>query len=134
MSPRPNRPFSWLWVTISMGTFIGVELLVGGVVGPFLQGRYVSIALGFTLQGLLNLGSYLVGGFAVGVFSPGIRIAEPATGAFFSVCLLQVLTLFTPYSFMGPNTHKLVAGGVIALVLAAVGAAAGEKLMGTLRD
>jgi hypothetical protein len=133
MRRNPERPFSWVWVILSMVTFIAVELVVGGLIGPLLKGRYVSIALGFTLQGLLNIGSYLVGGFLIGVLSPGIRIVEPAVGAFLSVGLLQVLTLFTPYFFMGPDAHKLILAGFIALLLAGLGASAGEKLMGNLK-
>jgi hypothetical protein len=133
MTSRADRPFSLLWVAVSMATFIAVELLVGGLIGPFLQGRYTSIALGFSLQGLLNLLSYLVGGFLVAVISPGIRIAEPAAGAFCSVALVQILTLFTPSQMLQPDRGKMLIGGVIALVLATVGATAGETLMGNLK-
>lgn len=134
MTNRAERPFSIFWVTVSMATFIAVELFIGGLIGPFLQGRYTSIALGFTLQGLLNLTSYLIGGFLVAIISPGIRIAEPATGAFFSVALVQVLTLFTPSRFLQPDHGKILIGGIIALILATVGATAGETLMGNLQE
>ena len=74
-----------------MMIFIGAELFIGGPVGEYIVGRYTSLSLQFTQQGILNLLSYLIGGFIVGLVSPGLRIHEPAAGAFLSVALMLSL-------------------------------------------
>jgi hypothetical protein len=127
-----EKPFSFTWMLVSMGVFVGVELILGGLVGTYLTGRYMSHNLSFMLQGLLNLSSYFLGGLLVGVISPGIRIREPATGAALAIGAMFTLTVFTPYSFMRFSGAKLIIGGVIAYVLALSGARIGEKLTGNL--
>ncbi len=130
MTTVAYKPFSWKWVVISMVIFVGFELLLGGLVGEVLLGRYQSLATAFLLQGLLNLSGYFVGGIIVGVISPNVRIHEPAVGAFGAVALMFALTTFTPYSFIRFSTAKLVIGGGIAFVLALTGAKIGEKITG----
>lgn len=125
-----ERAFSYKWMLLSMAAFIGIELVLGGLVGEVLLGRYLSMSLHFTLQGLLNLVSYFVGGLFIGAISPGLRMREPAVGAFFSVALMLGLTLFTPYSFIRFSPTKLLLGGLIACFLAYGGAELGEKLTG----
>ena len=124
-----SRPFSKKWMLISMAVFIASELLIGGLVGSLMRG-YTSISLRFLMQGLLNLGSYFVGGVIIGVISPGVRIYEPAAGAFLSVALMMSLTLFTPFSFIAFSLTKLLVGGAIAFALGLAGAKLGERLMG----
>ena len=125
-----KRAFSYKWMFLSMATFIGIELVLGGLVGEVLLGRYLSLSLQFTLQGLLNLVSYFIGGLLIGAVSPGLRMREPAVGAFLSVALMLGLTVFTPYSFIRFSLTKLVLGGIIACFLAYWGAELGEKLSG----
>jgi len=125
-----QRPFSVRWLIISMAVFVGIELLLGGVVGEMIVGRYVSLSLRFLLQGILNLASYFLVGVLIGVISPGLRIHEPAAGAFCSVALMLSLSLFAPYSFIQFSLGKMLLGGVIALFLAYAGAELGEKLTG----
>ena len=88
------------------------------------------LSLRFMLQGLLHLISFFIGGFIIGLISPGIRIYEPAVGAFLSVSFMLALSLFTPYSFIQFSVTKMLIGGLIAFVLALVGARLGEKLAG----
>jgi hypothetical protein len=126
------QPFSWRWVAASMGVFIAAELILGGFVGQVVVGRYASMGLRLTLQGVLALASYFVGGLLIGVISPRVRILEPATGAALSVVLMFVVTVFTPYSFIHFSTGKVIVGGAIAFFLALVGARLGERLMGNL--
>ena len=57
-----ERSFSYKWMLLSMAVFIGIELVLGGLVGELLLGRSLSMSLQFTLQGLLNLVSYFIGG------------------------------------------------------------------------
>ena len=125
-----ERPFSWKWVIISMTVFIGIELILGGLLGYLVLGKYLSLSLKFLVQGLLNLSSYFVGGFIIGMISPGLRIREPAWGAFFSVALMLIMSIFTPYSFIRFSLSKLIIGGIIAFFLALTGARLGEKCMG----
>jgi len=123
-----DQTFSWKWVFISMAVFIGIELILGSIVGGIIVGRYKSISLGFLLQGLLHLASFFVGGLAIGLFSPGIRIREPAVGAFCSVALMLAMSLFTPYAFIRFSLNKMLLGGAIAFGLALLGARIGERL------
>lgn len=129
MEEQTKQPFSRKWVLISMAIFIGIELFLGGFVGN-LAGGYMSIHLRFMLQGLLNLISYFIGGFIIGVISPGVRIYEPAAGAFLSVGVMLILTFFTPYRFIHFSLVKLLIGGGIAFGLALYGARLGEKVTG----
>jgi hypothetical protein len=56
---------------------------------------------------LLNLGSYLAGGVVIGLFSPGLRMLEPALAAAVSVGLTLIIALFLPQSFMRFSLVKL---------------------------
>ena len=125
-----ERAFSYKWMIISMIVFIGIELVLGGVVGEMVMGRYLSHSLLFLLQGVLNLISYFIGGLLIGAISPGLRMREPAAGAFCSVALMLGLTMFTPYSFIQFSLTKLIIGGIIACFLAYWGAELGERLTG----
>ena len=125
-----ERSFSYKWMMLSMIVFIGIELVLGGVVGEMVMGRYLSHSLLFLLQGVLNLAAYFLGGLLIGAISPGLRMREPAVGAFCSVALMLSLTMFTPYSFIQFSLTKLIIGGIIACFLAYWGAELGERLTG----
>lgn len=127
--PTPNT-FSKKWMLASMAIFIGVELFLGGLIGELVVGRFMSISLRFMIQGLLYLISFLIGGFIIGLISPGIRTLEPALGAFLSVTIMLGLTFFTPYSFIRFSLTKMIIGGIIAFALALWGAKLGEKVTG----
>ena len=122
--------FSKKWMLASMAIFIAVELFIGGLIGNFVVGRFVSLSLRFMLQGLLNLVSFFIGGFIIGLISPGIRVHEPAVGAFLSVSIMLCLTFFTPYSFIHFSFTKMLIGGAVAFFLALAGARLGEKVAG----
>jgi hypothetical protein len=115
-----------------MVVFTAIELLLGGVVGDVVGGKFTSLSLRFALQGMLHLTSYFLGGIFIGIISPRVRIDEPAAGAFLSVALMLTLALFTPYSFIQFSLTKLVIGGAIAFALALAGARLGEKLTGRI--
>ena len=125
-----GQPFSNRWMLASMAIFIGIELLLGGIVGQIVVGRFMSLSLRFMLQGLLNVVSFFIGGFIIGVISPGLRIREPATGAFLSVALMLILSIFTSYSFIRFSLTKMIIGGIVAFCLALTGAKIGEKVTG----
>ncbi len=130
MSTSRQQAFSKRWMVLSAVIFIGIELFLGGLIGEVVVGRFMSLHLRFFLQGLLNLISFFIGGFIIGLISPGIRILEPALGAFFSVALMLCLTLFTPYSFIRFSMSKLFIGGGVAFLLAYMGARWGERVAG----
>lgn len=126
----PQRPFDLKWVLASMGVFIAAEILFGALLADVLAGPVTSMTLRFMLQGVLNLLGFFVGGVLIGLFSPGLRIREPAMGAFLCVVLMMLLTLFTPYSFIRFSLTKMLIGGAVAFWLALVGARCGERLAG----
>ena len=132
MSDPEYQPFSKYWMIASAGIFIAVELFLGGLIGEVVVGRFLSISLRFLIQGLLNLVSFFIGGFIIGLISPGIRTREPAVGAFISVALMLCLSLFTPYSFINFSLTKMLIGGVVAFFLALAGARLGERVAGNI--
>lgn len=114
-----------------MAVFVVTELIIGGLIGGLLLG-YQSYSLEFTLQGLLHLAAFLVGGFVVGVVSPGERILEPAIGAALSVVLMFALTALTPYPWFAFRFNRMVVGGTMAFVTALIGAYGGERVTGQI--
>ena len=89
--------FSVGWVFASVFIFMAVELFFGGFVGEVILGAYVSEMWHLKAQLLLNLTSFIAGGFLIGVFSPGVRMIEPAIAAFLSVILVGMTSYFLPY-------------------------------------
>ena len=130
MTATNHQAFAMRWVLASMTVFLGIELVLGGWIGGALTGRFTSLNLQFMLQGLLNLVSFFIGGVLIGFFSPGLRVHEPAIGAFLSVALVLSLSLFTPYSFIRFSLSKMLIGGAVAFWLALVGARLGERAAG----
>jgi hypothetical protein len=129
-----NQPFSWKWTAISFVVFVLMETVIGAVIGQFIVGKYVSHNLQFLMQGLCNVGSYFVGGFVIGLVSPGLRIYEPAAGAFLAVAGTLILTVFSPFTFLAFSMPKMIIGGAIAFFLAMTGAKIGERLSGNKVD
>lgn len=127
-----HRPFSWKWVGVSMAAFLGAEILVGGLVGEWLLERVVSINTNFLLQGLINLAGFVLGGFLIGVLSPGRRIAEPALGGFATLLLTSLVALFVPFRWIGYSGTGVLVAGAMAAALGAGGAYMGEKLTGNV--
>ncbi|MEM6784189.1 MAG: hypothetical protein AAF624_10710 [Bacteroidota bacterium] len=130
MSRASIPTFSWGWTFASMAAFVGIELVLGALVGELLLGNAFSYNLRFLLQGLLNIASYFLGGLLIGAVSPGLRLREPAVGAALAIVLMFSLTALTPFRFIGATGGKLVLGAAIAFCLALIGAALGEKLTG----
>ena len=130
MDDKHQRPFSNKWMFASMGVFIGIELVLGGMVGGLLVGRFTSVGLRLVLQGSLYLASFFIGGFIIGLVSPSLRILEPAAGAFLSVALMLVFSIFTPFTFIRFSLVKMFVGGAIAVFLALTGAKIGERITG----
>jgi len=113
-----------------MAAFIGAELLLGGLLGELLLGKAVSINTNFLLQGLFNLAGFGVGGFLIGVLSPGRRIAEPAVGAAATMVLISILALFVPFRYLGYSNSGIIFASLFAAAIAGGGAYVGEKITG----
>lgn len=123
-----NNPFSWGWVFSSVAVFVVAQLLLTVVIGQMLFGSRIPHGLLQVVQGLLILVSYFVGGFLIGVISPGVRMIEPALGAFLSIFLVVFVSFVMPNSYISFNWMRMIIGGVIAFALALYGATLGEKL------
>mgnify|MGYP006429166729 CR=1 FL=1 len=130
MSETPFQPFAKKWMFISMAIFIASEILIGIFIGNIIVGRYVSMGLQFMLQGFCMILAFFVGGVIVGFISPGLRVFEPAVGAFLSVSTMGAITLLTPSRFFHFSLTKVILGGALAFGLALAGAKIGEKLSG----
>ncbi len=113
-----------------MAAFIGAEIVVGGLFGELLLGKAISINTNFLLQGLFNLAGFALGGFLIGVLSPGRRIAEPAVGAAATMVLISILALFVPFRFMGYSSGGIIFAALFAAAIAGAGSYSGEKLTG----
>jgi len=128
-----THPFSTKWVMASVLIYTAMEIGIAVFLAPAIfAGRLASPMLQIRLEMLMHLASFYVGGVAVGVISPGVRLAEPAIGAFIAVLLVFLMSFFMPMSFMNFDTTKIVIGGGIAMVLALMGAFTGERIMGNV--
>lgn len=132
MADAVTRPFSIPWTIISVVLFLAVELLIGTWLGPLVLGKYVSPMFHLEVQLIMHLLSFYLGGVAVGVMSPGRRIAEPAVGAFLSVLVVFLMSFFMPTWYFQFDAGKVLVGGGIGFLLALAGAWQGEKLMGNV--
>lgn len=128
----PPRPMSHAWTFVSVVLFLAVELVIGAWLGPLIVGAYVSPMFHLQVQMMLHLSSFYLGGILVGVLSPGVRLKEPAIGAFISVMVVFMMTFFMPSMFYGFTLSKVIVGGGIAFLLALMGAYSGEKFMGNV--
>jgi hypothetical protein len=131
---KEEPAFSTNWVVLSVVIFTAMEVLLGHLLGPAVVGAYVSPMLHHRVMMVLHLGSFLVGGVVVGVVSPGLRLVEPAVGAFIAVALQLIMGLFMPNVFYGFSSQKLLWGGGIAFLVALFGAWTGEKWMGNVES
>ncbi len=128
-----THPFSMRWVFASVLIYTAMEIGIAVFLAPAIfAGQLASPMLQIRLQMLMHLGSFYVGGVAVGVISPGVRLTEPAVGAFIAVVLVFLMSVFMPMSFMQFDLTKIAVGGGMAMVLALMGAFTGERIMGNV--
>lgn len=127
-SIKAIKDLSKAWVLYSLITFIVAELFLGGLVGQVVIGRFVPHVLSYTIEVILILASFFIGGGIIGLISPKVRVLEPAMGAFLCVLLTLSISFFSPYSFMRFTWAKLAIGGGCAFFLAFFGASFGEKI------
>jgi hypothetical protein len=135
MSQSDTPPFSWSWAFASVLIFTAMEIAIAVFLAPAIfAGRLASPMLQMRLQMLLHLASFWVGGVAVGIISPRIRLMEPAVGAFIAVMITFMMSFFMPTHWMSFDLTKLAVGGGIAFALALAGAYSGEKIMGNVEN
>ena len=114
------------WVLKSLGIFLVTEMiLVNGAAG-FIAGCFGHV-FRYKLEVVVILSGYYFGGFVVGLVSREVRVNEATVGALISYLLVFLISFYSPFSFFGANTMKLVVGGAIAGFLAAAGAKSGER-------
>lgn len=128
MARKTRDGFSRGWVLASIAAFTVVEIVIGGYIAPVLAGRFISSIAELKLEVLLVLGSYLVGGFLIGLFSPTVRVAEASVGAFVAALLPFMMGVLSPVRFYVTSTGRMVAAGLISAFLAYTGADAGERV------
>lgn len=127
-SIKAIKELSKAWVLYSLITFIVAELFLGGLVGQVVIGHFVPHVLTYTIEMVLILASFFIGGVIIGLISPKVRVLEPAMGAFLCVLITLSISFFSPYSFMRFTWAKLAIGGGCAFFLAFFGARFGEKI------
>lgn len=134
LTPTDQRqPFSWAWVIASVLIITGMEIGIAVVISPLLMAsRLATQMVQLRLDMLMHLGSFLVGGWLVGIISPRVRMWEPAVGALISVMLVFLISFFLPHSWWRWDWNKIFVGGGIAFVLALAGAYTAEKWMGNV--
>jgi peptidoglycan/LPS O-acetylase OafA/YrhL len=126
-------PFAVRWVVASVFIFTALELLIAVVLAPAVLASYLaSTMVQLRIQVMMHLASFFLGGILVGVISPGVRLVEPAVGAFLSVLVTFMISIFLPVHWLQFDVGRLFWGGGIAFLLAIAGAYTGEKWMGNV--
>lgn len=130
-----THPFSLKWAMAAVVIYTAMEIGIAIFLAPaILAGRLASPMLQMRIQMLMHLASFYLGGVFVGVLSPGVRLVEPAVGAFVAVAIVFMMSFFMPSWFMHWSTEKVLVGGGVAFALALAGAWTGEKWMGNIDD
>jgi len=130
-----TQPFSFGWTIASVVIFTALEIAIATLIAPMVfASRLASPMAQISLQMLMHLGSFYLGGLLVGVISPGVRLLEPAVGAFVAVAIVFTMSFFMPNMFMQWEWHKVLIGGSIAFGLSLMGAYTGERWMGNVPE
>lgn len=132
----PNS-LDWKWIGIGVVIMLGLNLLVGLIVGVILGPQLREISdpadmanISFSggqlvLLGVLNVLSFLVGGFIVGLKSAGRTILEPGISAALAVLIALILS----GTFSVAN---LIVGGLLPFFSGLLGGWLGERRQGTI--
>lgn len=128
-TPPGARPFSWGWALASALVFGAFQLTFGWAASTWIfKGQFLTENMRFFVEGSINLVSYFLSGFLIGVVSPRVRILEPAVGAALVVVATLSVGLFTPSRFLSMGPLKLLIGGALAFGMALWGAILGERI------
>ena len=118
-----QESFEWRWALVSLGIFLGCELVV-------LAGL-PRVIHAFDPQGmpglLLSVLIWTAGGAVVGYLSPHKTFMEPAVGALLAVPpTITFLSYTTPVGFQ-PSVMAYIVASLIGIMMALFGAFAGER-------
>lgn len=115
--------FSWPWVWISLGSFVLSQFLLHGLIMKAASAHGL-----FLLEALIDVFTYVLGGFMVGVASPKVRVMEPAVAAVLALVLTLHVGMWLPFSFFSAGLLKTVVMSFVVAFCAYEGAVMGEKL------
>jgi len=121
--------FDWKWIGIGVVTMIALNfaaaLVLGLVLGPQLRG--VTSPEQITLSNaqmwlalLINVLSFLIGGFIVGIKSAGRTIIEPGISALAAVLIVLVVSRQL-------SAGNLIVGGLVPFAAGVLGGWLGEQ-------
>jgi hypothetical protein len=123
------------WALASVVIFTAMEIAIALFLAPAVfAGRLASPMLQMRMQMLMHLGSFFLGGIAVGIISPRVRLWEPGVGAFVAVAITFMMSFFMPTHWFRFDLERVAIGGGIAFLLALAGAYTGEKWMGNVES
>jgi hypothetical protein len=119
----------WKWIGIGVVTMIVLNLagalLLGLVLGPQLRGvsnvEEITLTSGqMWLALLINVLSFLIGGFIVGIKSTGRTIIEPGISALVAVLIVLVISRQL-------TAGNLIVGGLVPFAAGILGGWLGER-------
>lgn len=122
-TPPANQAFSWPWVWVSLGSFVLAQFLLHGLILKAASAHGM-----FLLEALIDIFTYVLGGFMVGVVSPRVRVLEPAAGAVIALVLTLHVGMWMPFSFFSTGLVKTVVMSLVVAFCAYEGAVLGEKV------
>ena len=124
-----TRKLDWKWIAVGVVIMVVLNLaaglLLGLVFGPQLRGaaspEEISLSGGQVLLALvINVLSFLIGGFIVGIKSAGRTILEPGISALIAVLLALVISRQL-------TVINLIIGGLVPFVAGVLGGWLGER-------
>ena len=127
-----SRSLDWRWIAIGTAVMLGLSLLAGLLSALVLGGQATAVAEGgelaigggqLFLLAVLSFASFVLGGFIVGLKSPGRTILEPGISA--AVAVLLSLLLAGSFSVGG-----VLAAGVVPFLGGLLGGWLGERRQG----
>jgi len=119
----------WKWIAIGLVIMVVLSLLGGLLVGlilrPQIEGATSPDEINLSGGGLVialvvNVLSFLIGGFIVGVKSAGRTILEPGISALIAVILMLIIS-------QQLTAMNVLIGGLVPFVAGVVGGWLGEK-------
>lgn len=119
----------WKWIAIGLVIMVVLSLLGGLLLGLILRPQIEGAASpdeirlgggGLALALVVNVLSFLIGGFIVGVKSAGRTILEPGISALIAVILVLVIS-------QQLTAMNVLIGGLVPFVAGVVGGWLGEK-------
>ena len=123
----------WKWIAIGVAIMIGLSLVAGLIAAMVLGSSLaapgdvdpITLSAGqMVFLAVLNLLSFLIGGFIVGLKSAGRTIIEPGLSA--AIAVLLALVISGNFSLGG-----LLAGGLVPFAAGILGGWLGERRQGS---